>query len=215
MAITVVCPACAARLSAPDRAAGRRAKCTSCQGIIVVPSPSAVPPPPPPAASPFTDIDAPAPVQHDAYPRAPTPPRRNDRMKYVVGIVLAAIGTIAAVALYFILSSRPPADQAVKVGLRQLYDDYNKGDAPAADLKYRDRIVEVSGFLNSGPTPRGDGGYGLGLSDAPDGHYLACAIFRASQRERLVGLKKGDRLTVRGTCKGGGIVELENCARVD
>jgi hypothetical protein len=147
--------------------------------------------------------------------RAPTPPRHTDRMKYVVGIVLAAIGTVAAVALYFILSSRPPADQAVKVGLRQLYDDYNKGDVVAADLKYRDHVVEVSGFLDGPPVSRSDGGYGLGLSDAPDGRFLACAIFRASQRERLVGLKKGDRLTVRGTCKGGGIVELENCARVD
>jgi hypothetical protein len=147
----------------------------------------------------------------------PTPPRRDDWQKHLSWIAFGILGVGGVMALVFHLSPRPqapPAEQPVKVSLRQLHDAY-QGDVPAADLKYRGRIVEVSGFLDSEITPRQGGGYGLGLSDAPDGHFLACAIFPAAQRARLVGLKKGDRITVRGRCEGGRIVDLEGCARVD
>lgn len=44
MPITVECPTCAAKLRAPDTAAGKRIKCPKCAGIIPVPA-AAVPPP--------------------------------------------------------------------------------------------------------------------------------------------------------------------------
>ena len=39
MAIKVECPACGKRLSAPDSAAGKRAKCPTCGAVVVVPEP--------------------------------------------------------------------------------------------------------------------------------------------------------------------------------
>lgn len=37
MSISVVCPACSAKLNAPDAAAGKRVKCPKCQGPVTVP----------------------------------------------------------------------------------------------------------------------------------------------------------------------------------
>ncbi|HVU88658.1 MAG TPA: PrsW family glutamic-type intramembrane protease [Pirellulales bacterium] len=40
MAIRVVCPQCAKVLSAPDIAAGKRARCSGCQAVMTVPTPA-------------------------------------------------------------------------------------------------------------------------------------------------------------------------------
>jgi hypothetical protein len=70
MPIAVLCPACGARINAPDGAAGRQGKCPKCKAALIIPgraSPSAVrgvapatyrtpaqPMPPPLPQSPFS-----------------------------------------------------------------------------------------------------------------------------------------------------------------
>ncbi|MEX2316811.1 MAG: hypothetical protein WD669_06645 [Pirellulales bacterium] len=46
MPIEVTCPSCNRRFNAPDNAAGKKAKCPQCGGVIAIPI--AAPPPPPP-----------------------------------------------------------------------------------------------------------------------------------------------------------------------
>jgi predicted RNA-binding Zn-ribbon protein involved in translation (DUF1610 family) len=60
MPINMTCPSCGKTLAAPDSAAGKRAKCPSCNQIMIVPTPAqpladfgalpAQPPPPPPGS---------------------------------------------------------------------------------------------------------------------------------------------------------------------
>lgn len=76
MAVTVQCGACSKKLQAPEQYAGKKAKCPSCGGVIVIPSaaPGASSAPPRPAAAPSAPsappipaAAAPAPAAADTY----------------------------------------------------------------------------------------------------------------------------------------------------
>jgi predicted RNA-binding Zn-ribbon protein involved in translation (DUF1610 family) len=84
VAIEVTCPSCTGRFSAPDNAAGKKAKCPKCGGVIAIPT--AAPPPPPKddifdaefePQRPFTDedfeVEAPAQIASTAATGAQKP----------------------------------------------------------------------------------------------------------------------------------------------
>jgi hypothetical protein len=68
MPISVQCPACQAKLSAPDTAAGKRVKCPKCQGAIAIPGVSI-----PVAAAPLAAKPAPAGVPVASAPKMAVP----------------------------------------------------------------------------------------------------------------------------------------------
>lgn len=59
MPIAVTCSACQKKINAPERYAGKRAKCPGCGAAIAIPVASAAPPPPPvaPPPKPFDPLD--------------------------------------------------------------------------------------------------------------------------------------------------------------
>jgi ribosomal protein L40E len=68
MSIPVTCPSCVSKFTAPDHAAGRKAKCPKCSGSLDIPGPTNQTPAPPPipldqetqasVASPTPKLDA-------------------------------------------------------------------------------------------------------------------------------------------------------------
>ena len=58
MPITVLCPGCSTRLTAPDSAAGKNVKCPKCQVLMALPA--AAPPPPPEEEPEFEVVEPPA-----------------------------------------------------------------------------------------------------------------------------------------------------------
>ena len=74
MPIAVACPACGAKITAPDAAAGRRAKCPRCQGPVTVPAPAADPG--------FEVLD-------DDSPAAPPAPPAKPKARVAVAVAVA------------------------------------------------------------------------------------------------------------------------------
>lgn len=90
MPITIACPSCAARLTAPDQAAGKAVRCPKCQAPVPVPKPPAAdegfevvddaPPAPPKPASKSGERPRPRPADDDAPAERPSqrPPAAAD-----------------------------------------------------------------------------------------------------------------------------------------
>lgn len=115
MAILVTCPQCAARLNAPDIAAGKRVKCPKCQtlvdvpqlataGFAVVDEPTSLPPPSP-ASKPRPAVQA---TDNDQSPRRsrkarPAKDADNNIMliRNIVGGVLLVILLAVAGYIYY------------------------------------------------------------------------------------------------------------------
>lgn len=70
MPISTACPGCGQTIAAPDTAAGHKAKCPKCGGVIQIPSPS-------PAASLAAALAAKAPAAAAEASAPPTPPSRG------------------------------------------------------------------------------------------------------------------------------------------
>jgi hypothetical protein len=83
MPVAVACPACGAKMTAPDRFAGKKVKCPKCGDPVVVPDPAAdagfevvedgVPPKPKPKSRPQVVVD-----EDDDRPRKRKPARDDD-----------------------------------------------------------------------------------------------------------------------------------------
>jgi hypothetical protein len=96
MPISITCPACTSRMTAPDTAAGKQAKCAKCGQLMAVPAPpvatilppspvaalAAIPVTQPPAgkAEPLDQLDQPTPVLQSAPPPPPSP--RGDDLRF-------------------------------------------------------------------------------------------------------------------------------------
>jgi hypothetical protein len=78
MTITVACPRCGTRLRAPDDMAGQTARCSQCQGRMLLPPPEEV------AEPPAEEVDAAfAGGYEDEGPRSPRPGPRGRGVGFV------------------------------------------------------------------------------------------------------------------------------------
>src|SRR5262245_60544333 len=109
MPISVICPYCSARLSAPDERAGRRAKCAGCGQKLLVPGP-------PPAAGSdafaFTSNDA-LPIANGTAGGTYRPDRAaNPGLRWAVGTVVAGLCVLAVVGGYVLWTRFGPSTKA-------------------------------------------------------------------------------------------------------
>jgi hypothetical protein len=76
MPIVVECPSCGQKLKVPDNLAGKKVRCSKCQGAFTAEAPEAAPPPPP-EENPFA-TDQPRDEEYDERPARRTKRRRDD-----------------------------------------------------------------------------------------------------------------------------------------
>ncbi len=128
--------------------------------------------------------------------------------KKIAGVLLVA-GLIGGGAGYYMWNKpHPKAENATAIVFKadDLFKEYNK-DEKAADAKYLNKVIEVTGSVTESEKNQ-DGGVMavLGTSDPSAG--IQCAM-----REKNITLDKGKELTIRGFCTGNGItgVSLTDC----
>jgi hypothetical protein len=231
-----LCPSCRSPLS---RLADGRLACRACRKAFrSAPAPKQAPPPlptnpfdfQPPSVQPLPpedEIHDPGDVE---VVLPPWRPRRKDDdddeegppsratvriIGWTVCLLVAGYVLVAACMLVVTAySSRrsPP----LKTGAAELAAAYER-DTVAADEKFKGRRLEVSGFVAS-PAEAFAGDYRVFFDRPADARRVVEARFDATTAHRFKGLKKGDRLTVRGACDGiwfGDRIVLKGCERAD
>jgi len=120
MPLSIQCPACQAKLNAPDNLRGKRVKCPKCQATVTVPAASAAPAvsqarPAPVPLTPIIVSQAPA----SAESAAPEARRPGTALPWLLAGAIGAgglllVGVVAAVVIVLNWpSGRSPADRAV------------------------------------------------------------------------------------------------------
>lgn len=107
----------------------------------------------------------------------------------------------------------PTPTAIVEVTAVKLYTDYAYGNSLAADAKYKDKTVKVTGIVTM---------IGKELLGRPyvllagGGMYIGVqCVFNYGYETELVALKIGNRITVQGICEGYlGDVQVHNCVLV-
>ena len=108
--------------------------------------------------------------------------------------------------------------QAISISAEKLNNQYQENEV-AADEKYRDQIVQVTGKVHSvdkmehifsGPT------YTVNLDADEFGIYQVQCEFSEEHQGDVAKLKKGKKVTIQGTCEGLMIVyaQLGDCKLV-
>lgn len=110
--------------------------------------------------------------------------------------------------------SKPAEEAAIKVTASQLYSDYEANEV-AADAKYKDKKVEITGTISS---------IGKDLMDTP---YVALVVspnnpvfsvqcmFKKGDESQLAALAKGSDITLKGKVGGKlGNVLINDCSLV-
>jgi len=100
-------------------------------------------------------------------------------------------------------SPTPPPSVTVRIGAGQLYTEYQSNEI-AADLKYKDKILEVTGVVTEIGVSQTTGKPVLFLAESLDAPFMegVTVHFILDQKDKLATLSKGDIVTVRGTCDG-------------
>jgi len=106
-------------------------------------------------------------------------------------------------------------ETAVTVSASTIVDDY-KNNEVAADEKYKGKVVEVSGTIESIAKDVMDTMY---VTLAGGGEFEMRSVqcyFADSEKDKLASLSKGSRLTVKGRCEGLMMnVQLKGCTIVE
>lgn len=97
--------------------------------------------------------------------------------------------------------------QAISIEAHALAKEYN-ADEKAADAKYLNKVIEVSGIITEVDSNQ-DGGIMVVLQTDDPAAGVQCAM-----RDKGLKISKG-RITVRGFCSGNGItgVSLTDCVK--
>ncbi len=106
--------------------------------------------------------------------------------------------------------SATPSPGAITITAAQLYAEYD-ANQEAANAKYRDKTIKVTGIVNEIGVDRVDTPY-LVLTGG-DGLFGVQCMFSTQDLAKLAQLSIGQSLTVQGICQGFGIdVILKNCS---
>jgi len=119
---------------------------------------------------------------------------------------------VSMVLLALLITCVTPAtaQAPIKITAKQLYEEYEANEI-ASDLKYKDKLLEVTGFIENFSKETFSGKSTIHL----EAGFLApiWAHLSPDQVSTAATLTKGDKISVVGTCKGKPFicVELEDC----
>jgi|GEM_PF-1425081 len=114
----------------------------------------------------------------------------------------------------FVKKVNTPADgPALAVKVETLDNDY-QDNVVSADTKYKGKLLEVTGVVARVVRNKPDR-LTVELGD-DDRVMLVCDFLKKDGQTQLAAIKKGDKVVIRGTCRGQGfgIPTLENCTLV-
>lgn len=105
-----------------------------------------------------------------------------------------------------------PFPSAIIITAAQLYKEYH-ADQEAANAKYRDKIINVTGVVTEIGINRVDTPYVI-LTGGGQYEFLGVqCLFIAQDKSKLAQLSEGQSLTIEGICQGYSFdVILKNCA---
>jgi uncharacterized protein YpmB len=127
-------------------------------------------------------------------------------------VILIVVGLLAAIgggtAYYMWNKPAPKAENAKAIVFQadDLCKEYGK-DEKAADAKYLNKVIEVTGVVGDIEKNQ-DGGVLVVLQTSDPATGVQCAM-----REKTVAVEKGKAVTIRGFCSGNGItgISLADC----
>jgi hypothetical protein len=147
----------------------------------------------------------------------------------VASLVLGAIGILVSIVwlVFFSVASTLPTTPGVTlttpadvtVTAVELDRDYNQNVA-AADAKYKDKVVEVTGVVERVTDELRSLRTTVELTGSPDSDATVDCDFRSSEKASLATVQTGSTVTIRGKCVGRRTVEgskyvtLEDCVVV-
>jgi len=115
------------------------------------------------------------------------------------------------------VTAMPTPIPMVKVTAQDLIDDY-KNNEVAADLKYKNQMVEATGVIDTISSGSGNTVY-VTLNDGSDWNFDSVRFtFKDSEQKlKVAALSKGNNITIQGKCDGKGILEIsvKNCTIVE
>lgn len=140
----------------------------------------------------------------------------NNRLKatclviviFIVG--LAVLGCVPSTPSPPVSSPAPPGPEtAIKVSAAKLYAEYEANEV-AADLKYKDKLLEVSGVVTDMGISQSirPGTPVIFLAESLDAPFMEGVTIHLSvdQKTKVATLSKGDTVAVIGICEGIALV---------
>ncbi len=131
--------------------------------------------------------------------------------KYLkIGLILSGIGVVIALAIFYWAFNKPHRDISsekadFQIEAAALFSDFQMDEA-AANAKYNDKVVEVSGTI-FGVNPS-DQGITMILEGEMEG--VSCmmdSLYSAKNSQRILGLASGETIRVKGRCVGLDLIQ--------
>ncbi|MFA7445881.1 MAG: hypothetical protein WCY89_08025 [Flavobacteriaceae bacterium] len=124
------------------------------------------------------------------------------RIAYLTGISLF-LGILIALFVFIKLYNKPHIDVGDSkadyvMSIEAIAGDFEENEA-VANEKYLDKIIQVEGVIND--IALSDGNSILTLKARQSDQSVVCTM-AASENIKIVGLQKGNTVTVRGICTG-------------
>jgi tRNA_anti-like len=135
------------------------------------------------------------------------PPKKNPWFKRILFgiIILSLLGAGVVWYIYtekFSDTSETSADFAVNA--LDLIHEFEKNDT-LANKKYTEKIIVVNGTVSE--VEGADTTVNIKMADSASGSYIIFA-FQQQHREEAKKIKKGDKVSVKGSCSGGAYSHL-------
>lgn len=132
------------------------------------------------------------------------------RKKIIVLSILLAV-LIVAISVWFVFTVKfndmKDEKSAYNVNALDLINEFKKNDS-IANKKYAEKIMTISGLITE--MEPADSSINIKLGDTLTGSYVIFA-FQPQHLKEVKSVKKGDRITIKGSCSGGAYSEiLEN-----
>jgi hypothetical protein len=142
--------------------------------------------------------------------------------KYVkIALILLAVGIIAGLGVFYWAFNKPHRDVAAEkaeftIEAKAFFAEFQQ-DENAANSKYNDKVVEVSGSL-FGVNPD-EKGFSLILENEMEG--VTCVLdsaYSAENSQKILGLSVGAPVKLKGRCVGLDLIQgvmVDNCVLIE
>ena len=124
----------------------------------------------------------------------------------IVGLLLALIGVCTGIYLWNKPAKKVENSKGIAISAADLSKEYG-ADEKAADAKYLNKAIEVSGTISEIDNNQ-DGGVMVIMQTADPATGVQCTM-----REKGITVTKGQNIVIKGFCSGNGItgVSLTDC----